>query len=134
MNILVAEDDEGFVRLMHEILGAMPEYQTTFAKNGMEAWWHLTNPSKKYDLCVFDITMPLVDGLTLLQRVRETREFADMPVIMSTGLTARQKIAEAGALRATNYLVKPFPPSALIEKIQAIEQSLGLAVKEVRIA
>ncbi len=134
MNILVAEDDEGFVSLMREILSSMPEHQTTYCQNGMEGWWHLTDPKVEFDLAILDINMPLVDGLTLLGRIRQNAKLQDLAVIMSTGLTARQKIAEAGALRVSHYLMKPFAPSMLIDKIKQVEGQLGLAVREVRIA
>jgi CheY-like chemotaxis protein len=134
MNILVAEDDEGFVLLMREIFGSMPEHDTLFCPNGLDAWWHLSDPSKQYDLVILDINMPQVDGMTLLARIRSTPALENLPVIMSTGLTARNKITEAGLLRAAHYLVKPFPPSTLIEKVKQVELQLGLAVREVRIA
>ncbi|MDX2187947.1 MAG: response regulator [Opitutaceae bacterium] len=134
MNILVAEDDEGFVLLMREIFGAMPEHETLFCGNGLEAWWHLTDPTRQFDVVILDINMPHIDGLTLLARMRNHPSFTEMAVIISTGLTARNKITEAGTLRATHYLVKPFPPSTLIEKVKLVEQQLGMAVKEIRIA
>ncbi len=133
MRILVAEDDDGFSRLLREILSAVPEFEATFCANGLEAWWHLTQPDKTYDLGIFDITMPHVDGLTLLSRVRSHPQFAQFPVIICTGMSTRQKIAEAGQLRATHYVIKPFPPSTLIEKIKGIEQTLHVATKEIRI-
>lgn len=134
MKILVAEDDEGFVRLMREILGSMPEHETLFCTNGLEAWWHLTDPERCFEVVILDINMPHVDGITLLARIRADVRLAEVPVIMSTGITARNKISEAGSLRATHYLVKPFPPSVLIEKVKLVEQQLGLSSREFRIA
>ncbi len=74
----------------------------------------LENPP---DLAIFDIKMPRMDGLTLLQKLRET---SALPVIMLTSKDEEPDEALGLALGADDYITKPFSQRLLVARIRAI--------------
>ena len=74
------------------------------------------------DLAVFDIKMPRMDGMELLQRLRET---SDLPVIFLTSKDEEQDEAAGLALGADDYITKPFSQRLLLARIRAILRRAG---------
>ena len=72
------------------------------------------------DLVMLDITMPEMDGLAALRKIRETHP--QMPVIMCTALGQEAKVREALGAGARDYVLKPFSPAKLLT---AITRALG---------
>ncbi|MBR0598667.1 response regulator transcription factor [Sinanaerobacter chloroacetimidivorans] len=113
MNILIAEDEKDIRHLIK--IGLEKEgYSVTEASDGFEALEWLEK--QKFDLAIFDVIMPRLDGFNLLRKIRETHH---LPVIF---LTARgeemDKILGLG-LGADDYLVKPFSMGELIARVGA---------------
>ena len=82
---------------------------------------------EKPDLIILDVTMPVMDGVTMLTRLRETPELKATPVIMLTAESGRDNVLHIARLGVRDYLVKPFKDEQLIEKVSRI---LTLAKKE----
>ncbi len=120
MNILVADDDPGCVSLLRELLEMIPDVSVTTAFDGAEAWWWLIHPDLRYSLVILDIKMPKVDGFALLTRIRQTPYLATIPVIMCTGVMDRRIIGKAVQLKISHYLMKPFSPETLLEKVEEL--------------
>ena len=74
----------------------------------------------KPDLIVLDITMPVMDGVTMLQKLRETPDLSAIPVVMLTAESGRENVAYIAKLGVRDYLVKPFKEDQLIEKVRRI--------------
>jgi two-component system chemotaxis response regulator CheY len=75
---------------------------------------------EKVDLVVTDINMPVMDGYTFVERIREDDQFEDLPiVIVSTEDEAKDKQRgfDAGA---NVYIVKPTEPEELVENIKLL--------------
>ena len=103
--ILIADDEEIVIKSCLRILSG-DEYQVDSACNGLEA---LTKVGKKdYDMLILDIKMPKMNGLEVLQRVKESHP--DIDVIMVTGLNEIETAVKAMKLGAFDYLPKPFDP------------------------
>ena len=66
MNILVVDDDDGCCQLLRDLLAQEPDCHMVFASNGAEAWWMLSDPQRHFELGIFDIKMPIVDGIRLV--------------------------------------------------------------------
>ena len=66
-------------------------------------------------LIFLDITMPVLDGLQTLQKIRATPEIAGIPVVMLTAKSDGQRLSAADALKVSGYIPKPFKPEQLIE-------------------
>jgi two-component system chemotaxis response regulator CheY len=124
MNILVVDDDDGCSQLLRDLLAQQPDYAPVFAANGAEAWWLLSDPEQHFDLGIFDIKMPTVDGLSLLKRIRDTPKLKELPVILCTGITERRTVQEAAQFVVQHYIVKPYSGKAMLEKIHQVAQSL----------
>ncbi len=71
-------------------------------------------------LIVSDYNMPDMDGIELLKAVREDPVIGKTVFIMLTGSSDRDIVQRAAALGVNNYLVKPFAPAALKEKIERV--------------
>ncbi|MFT3781392.1 MAG: response regulator [Nibricoccus sp.] len=119
MNILVADDDQGCVCLMQEVLELITDVAVITAYDGAEAWWWLTHPDLKYTLAILDVKMPKVDGFALVSRIRQTQTLATLPVLMCTGVIDRRLISRAAQLKIIEYMIKPFSPETLLEKVEA---------------
>ena len=106
--ILIVDDEEIVIRSCQRILSESI-YSVDSAQDGMEAL-RMADESE-YDLIVLDIMMPGMDGLEVLQQVKERHP--DVDVIMVTGLSQVQTAVKAMKLGALDYLPKPFDPDEL---------------------
>ena len=112
--ILVVDDHEQSRELLVEFL-KMKGYAVQSAPDGDEAW-NLLNREPGYDLVITDLNMPVMDGLTLLQKIRE-RAFP-MGVILQTGFAGYGVSTKARELGAFAVLTKPHNLTALVQTIE----------------
>lgn len=120
MKILVADDEQPCRALLQDTFASDPDFDLTMAENGAEAWWYLTEPGRRFDLCIFDLKMPFVDGLKLIERVRSMPLLRHLPIILCTGVNDRDTVSRAARLSISHYIVKPYKMEALREKIAAL--------------
>lgn len=114
--VLVVEDSEITRDLVTRILGNHG-YQFVIAEDGQMGWELLQQ--HPVDLVLSDVQMPRMDGLELLSKIRASREFADLPVVMLTTLGDPKDKARALGLGADGYLVKlDFQESDLVEMVR----------------
>jgi len=128
MNILIADDEEGFRGMLCSVLGSDPTIQLSLASSAMEAWWFLSDSEQRFDLGIFDIKMPQINGFALLKRVRHCAKYRHLPVIMCSGASDRETILQSGQLAANYYLVKPFKIESLLAKVHELGQRRRAAV------
>lgn len=76
--------------------------------------------SDRVHLIISDYNMPEMDGLQLLEEVRKDPVIGKTVFIMLTGSSDREIVQRAAALGVNNYVVKPFAPAALKEKIERV--------------
>jgi len=81
--------------------------------------------SDRVHLIISDYNMPDMDGLQLLEEVRKDSVIGKTVFIMLTGSADREVVQRAAALGVNNYLVKPFSPASLKEKIERIFGALS---------
>jgi DNA-binding response OmpR family regulator len=74
----------------------------------------------KPSIWLIDIRMPDVDGTELLKMLRASDEHRETPVVMLTGDGRLDRIATAMGAGATTYLLKPFSPQQVVEKVYAV--------------
>ncbi|MEG3165685.1 response regulator [Sphingomonas sp. PB2P19] len=75
---------------------------------------------KKPDLVILDRALPGMQGIEILQRLRATPHTYLMPVLMLTATGSEQNIDEGLGFGADGYLVKPFDPTVLLQKVASI--------------
>ncbi len=80
----------------------------------------------KVDFVITDWNMPNMTGLELTKAIRSSSDFKDLPILMVTTRGLKQDIIEALQAKVNNYVVKPFTPQVLKEKLDAILKALGL--------
>lgn len=116
-NIALVDDDRNILTSVQMALEAEGFDVRTFP-DGEEALRGLT--ARPADLAVFDIKMPRLNGMELLQRVRQTPAMATMPVIFLT--SKDEEVDEIMGLRmgADDYITKPFSQRLLVERIRAL--------------
>jgi len=115
IRILLAEDDSNLGPLLKNYLKAK-HYETALYINGIQALDAFRN--KSFDLCILDIMMPEMDGLTLAREIRIASP--EMPVIFLTAKNQQEDILNGFRSGADDYITKPFSMEELILRIEAI--------------
>jgi signal transduction histidine kinase len=92
-------------------------YHYEMAENGAIALNKLTQ--EKFDLVLLDITMPEVDGYTVLQTMKADNVLRNIPVIMISAITEMDSIVHCIEMGAEDYLPKPFNAILLYARVQA---------------
>ncbi len=103
MKILLLEDELMLQAAMSEYLCDIG-YEVDVFEDGMEAYDHIS--PDKYDLFIFDINTPSIDGLTLLDKLQN--EKIHVPTIFISAITEIEQITKAYELGCYDYLKKPF--------------------------
>ena len=114
--ILIVDDEVYILHILDFSLGA-EGYEVITAADGEEAIDKAR--LEKPDLVVLDVMMPKVDGFEACRRLKNDPETRELPVILLTakGREVDRKMGiEVGA---DDYMVKPFSPSKLIQKIES---------------
>ena len=106
--ILVVDDEEIVLKSCQRILAGR-DYEVDVESDGLQALERINQDY--YEVLVLDIKMPRIDGLEILQRVKEGHP--DIDVIMITGLHDIESAVKAMKLGAFDYLPKPFDPAEL---------------------
>jgi len=95
------------------------------AENGVEGL--AAAAKEKPDLIVLDITMPVMSGIEMLERLKAEKEMKDIPVIMLTAESGRDNVMQVVKMGVTDYMVKPFKGQDLIERVQKVVDLEGCA-------
>ena len=115
--ILVVDDDFAINELI-KINLELQGYTVFQAYNGTEGFALVKQEMPA--LIILDVMMPEVDGFTVAQRVRQTVETADIPIIMLTALTELNNKVNGFNLGVDDYLTKPFEIEELIVRVRAL--------------
>jgi two-component system, cell cycle response regulator len=115
---ILSVDDSKTIRLIVKRTFAPYDCTVCEATNGEEGLAAAAN--EKPDLIVLDITMPVMDGVTMLTKLKEHPELKNIPVIMLTAESGRENVAYIARLGVRDYLVKPFKDDQLIEKVKRV--------------
>ncbi len=118
MKILVVDDHEPMRKIIRTILKKAGFEDIEEAENGKEALSKLKE--KKIDIVLLDQNMPGISGLELLKIIKQDEKLKNIPVIMVTAETSKEKVVEAIQLGVYDYIVKPFTPELLKKKLEGI--------------
>ena len=116
-NIMAVDDSTSLRQLLVRTLIAAG-HRVVEAKDGVEAL--AVAKVNSVQLVITDVNMPVMDGLTLVKRLRELPSFRNVPILVLTTEMdpAKKKIAkDAGA---TGWIVKPYEPDQLIATIRKV--------------
>ena len=114
--IMLVEDDP-FVMEIYQTKLEQTGFEVVGILNGVEALKKMdeVNP----DLILLDILMPYMDGLEVLEKIKKSKKFKNIPVIMLTNFSQKEEVDRGMELGASDYLIKShFTPSEVLKKIK----------------
>ncbi|MGB9894005.1 MAG: response regulator, partial [Candidatus Saccharicenans sp.] len=125
LKVLVVDDNPTNRIILKELLQSW-RMKPEEAASGQEALQLIKSSLAKketYGLFVFDLSMPEMDGFTLIKQVKAIEEVKEIPIIILTSADRVGDFHQAKELGASAYLVKPVRPSDLLDTIMAIKGS-----------
>jgi len=117
MRVLVVEDESRLARNLKWVLESVPTFAVDIIEDGCEAWERL-GAGESYDLLLLDRMLPGMDGLTLLQKLRESGN--RVPVLVLTALGGKEEIIRGLDYGCDDYLVKPYDAGELLARCKAL--------------
>ena len=105
-NIVIVEDDESIRQYVNSELSS--DLNINDFTNGQEAWDYILSSPDKVDLIISDIMMPVMDGLTLCQKVKSNINTNHIPIVLMTALGSDADRIVGITNGADAYVTKPF--------------------------
>src|SRR5258706_2438255 len=116
-HVLIVEDNELDRALLDAHLS--PEgFDLEFAGDGVAAWSILDTRPDRFDLVLLDRTMPRMNGLELLRRIKADHRFLILPVILQSALASREEVIEGIRAGAYYYITKPYDAEMLLSVVR----------------
>ena len=115
---ILTVDDSKTIRMLLARLFGKYQCQVLEAADGSEGFSVALR--EKPDLIIIDSNMPVMDGITMLRKLREEADFKNTEVIMLTGDTGTQILASVARLRVSDCVIKPFSEDELLAKAMRV--------------
>jgi DNA-binding response OmpR family regulator len=115
--ILVVDDEKDILRIVTFSLQKWG-YEVITANNGQEGLDKIS--AEKPDLILLDASMPVMDGFKMLEQLRNTPDWKNIPAIMLAAHSDSRYIDTACTYGIVAYFTKPFDPEKLKEKIKEV--------------
>lgn len=121
--ILVIDDMMTMRKLVKKALTELGYTQLTEAANGSEAWQKITaqeSAAQPFELIISDWNMPVMTGIELLRKCKQTPSSSKIPFILLTAESEKSQVIEAVQLGVSGYMLKPFNAQQLAQKMAAV--------------
>ena len=112
-SIVIIDDEVEILDMLSRFLNRNPNFSVQTFSNPVSALSSINN-NTKYDLVLLDIMMPQMNGLDVLEKLKEIN--SDQKVIMMTAYSTLDKVLKSHKIGATNYIMKPFSSLDSLEK------------------
>ena len=119
MKLLVVDDSSTMRRIIKNTLQRLGYEDILEAEHGVEAWG-LLDSVEDINVLITDWNMPEMNGLDLVKKVRSDERYKDIPIIMVTTEGGKAEVITALKAGVNNYIVKPFTPQVLKEKLEVV--------------
>ncbi|MDD3344410.1 MAG: response regulator [Sulfurospirillaceae bacterium] len=116
MKFLVIDDSSTMRRIIKNILFRLEYKDVIEGENGAQGW-ELLHQYEDISVLITDWNMPEMNGLQLVKKMRAKAQFADIPIIMVSTDGGKAEVITALKAGVNNYIVKPFTPQILQEKL-----------------
>ena len=116
MKLLLVDDSSTMRRIQKTQLSSLGIVDIVEAGNGVQAL-EVLHGNLGFDIVLLDWNMPEMNGLELLKNIRANDAWKGIKVIMCTSESDKGRVMEALAAGANNYIVKPFTPETIKEKL-----------------
>lgn len=125
-NILVVDDEPNILNIIKEFLSTATCSVETVT-DALCAWEKLNSPGCSFDIIILDRIIPGdFDGFELLRRIKATSHLRNIPVIMQTGASSPEQIAEGIEAGVFYYLTKPYSMKTLECIVRAVTADIEL--------
>lgn len=114
MKILLVDDSRAMRQIERKVLAALGEVYFVEAEDGAEALNRIQ--TARFDLVLVEWDLPGMDGLALVRNIREMDKTT--PLMMVATEAEKSKVIDAINAGVNNYVVKPFTPEALLERVR----------------
>ncbi|MBR6643308.1 MAG: response regulator [Lachnospiraceae bacterium] len=118
MKTIFVVDDEEITLKTAEFILQQDGYDVVKCLSGMACLESLKEVLP--DLILLDVEMPIMSGIQTLDVIRSNEEFKKIPVMFLTGSTDSETVAAACSLGAIDYVIKPFFPQDLLDRVKKI--------------
>ncbi|MCL1945549.1 MAG: response regulator [Chitinivibrionia bacterium] len=116
MKVLLVDDSSTMRRIQTNQLNGLGVSDIVEAENGQDGLDKLAK-SMPLDVVLLDWNMPVKNGFEFLTEARANAAYKDVKIIMCTSESEKTRVLEALKAGANNYIVKPFTPESLKEKL-----------------
>ena len=124
LKFLIVDDSQTMRRIVANSLKNLGYQDFVEASDGKDALVKLA-ADDSINFVITDWNMPVLSGLELIKAIRSDEKMGKIPVLMVTTRGVKDDIIEALKAKVNNYVVKPFTPTILREKIDQIVASNG---------
>jgi DNA-binding response OmpR family regulator len=115
---ILTVDDSRTIRMIVKKAFMPYECELFEAENGMEG---LSQAAMvRPDLIILDITMPVMNGIEMLHKLKEINELKDIPVVMLTAESGKDNVMSIVKMGVKDYVVKPFRGEQLVDRVQNV--------------
>lgn len=119
LKLLVVDDSSTMRRIIKNTLQRLGFNDVLEAEHGVEAW-QIMERTPDINVLITDWNMPEMNGLDLVRKVRAEKRYDGMPIIMVTTEGGKAEVITALKAGVNNYIVKPFTPQVLKEKLEDV--------------
>ncbi len=123
-NLLIAEDEDA-IRDFVVINLKRAGYTVTDVSNGLDAITAYDTANEPFDVVILDVMMPGMDGFTVCKKLRERSD--SLGIIMLTAKSQEMDKVNGLMLGADDYITKPFSPSELLARVDAIHRRVSMS-------
>ncbi|MFN8342306.1 MAG: response regulator [Cyclobacteriaceae bacterium] len=116
-SILVVDDTPDLLESIREFL-VMEGYQVATAVNGQDGLSKLESITP--DLIITDLLMPVMDGFTFIEHVKENKKLAQIPIIIFSAKPQKENAPRAEALGIKRFIIKPSPLEDLLQSVEEL--------------
>ncbi len=120
--ILVIDDDAAHRSLIRNVVKKYLDANVVTARDPVEGIKIMED--LKPDLVLLDMQMPVMDGFTALQKIRETDSIRDTKVIVCTALSSKELLVSLVHLKISSFIVKPSDPKTIAGKIGSVLKTI----------
>ena len=123
MKMLVVDDSQTMRRIVINTLKRLGYTDVVEGKDGLEGVTRLEEGGIEF--VITDWNMPEMNGLEFVQKIRSTDDWKNLPILMVTTRSVQGDVIDAMKAGVNNYVVKPFTPQVLKEKIDMVLSSVS---------
>ncbi|MEO7125784.1 MAG: response regulator [Nakamurella sp.] len=113
-------DDSSAMRMILKRIVTNLGFDVTLAEHGRDALEKMESADHAFDVALIDWNMPEMNGLQYIQAVRDDPRYSAVTLMMVTTESEQGQMVRALAAGAHEYLIKPFTPDAVAEKLELL--------------